>query len=197
MHDSRQNLRSRLLLERRSLASDAQRAAAATVCENVHELLADRAPGTIAGYLSHGGELDPEPTLERLIGLGWSVVLPVCGDDASMVFCPWSPGDPLNANRYGIGEPTSAPVDESVIDVVLVPGVGFDRTGARIGHGVGYYDRFFARLAAVGHHPLRLALAHDLQLVALPEPEDWDVPMQMIVTPAEVIVPDSRPTEHR
>ena len=197
MHDSRQNLRSRLLAERRSLPADAQRAAAATVCEIVHELLADRTPGTVAGSLSHGGELDPQPTLERLTGLGWKVVLPVCGDDASMVFCPWSPGDALAANRYGIGEPTSDPVDESIIDVVLVPGVGFDRSGARIGHGVGYYDRFFARLAGAGHHPLRLALAHDLQLVTLPEPEDWDVPMQIIVTPAEVIAPDSRPTENR
>lgn len=197
MHDSRQNLRSRLLSERRSLASDAQRAAAATVCENVHELLVERPPGTVAAYLSHGGELDPEPTIERLIELGWQVVLPVCGDDASMVFCPWAPGAPLEPNRYGIGEPTTEPVDESRIDVVLVPGVGFDRTGARIGHGVGYYDRFFARLAAAEQHPLRLALAHDLQLVTLPEPEEWDVPMHIIVTPTEVITVDFRPTEQR
>ena len=197
MHDSRKNLRSRLMNERRMLTSDAQRAAATTVCEIVHELLADRVPGTVAAYLSHGGELDPEPTIERLVGLGWRVVLPVCGDDASMVFCPWAPGDHLEPNRYGIGEPISAPVDESTIDVVLVPGVGFDRTGARIGHGVGYYDRFFARLAAAEQHPLRLALAHDLQLVALPEPEEWDVPMHIIATPSEVITVDFRPTEQR
>jgi 5-formyltetrahydrofolate cyclo-ligase len=197
MHDSRKNLRSRLLNERRTLPSDTQRAAAATVCEIVSELLANRRPGTVAGYLSHGGELDPEPALERLIELGWNVALPVCGADASMVFCPWSPGDALRPNRYGIGEPTGEPVDESLIDVVLVPGVGFDRTGARIGHGVGYYDRFFARLAAAEQHPLRLALAHDLQLVTLPEPEDWDVPMHIIATPSEVITVDFRPTEHR
>lgn len=197
MHDSRPNLRSRLLSERRNLSATEQADAAALVCEAVTAHLARIPVGTVAAYLSHGGELDPSPTIETLVQLGWKVVLPVCGDDASMVFCPWAPGDPLKANRYGIGEPETDPMDEEHLDVVLVPGVGFDSEGARIGHGVGYYDRFFARLAAAGHTPLRLALAHDLQLVTLPEPEEWDVPMQVIITPTRVITVRSSPTEHR
>lgn len=113
--------------------------------------------------------------------------MPVCGADASMEFCPWTPGDQLTLNKYGIGEPEFAPVPIESIDVVIVPGVGFDENGSRIGHGVGYYDRFFARCASIDHAPLRLAIAHDLQVVDLPPPEAWDVPMHRILTPTKVI----------
>ena len=104
-----------------------------------------------------------------------------------MDFSPWVPGEPLEPNRYGIGEPHDNPVPIGSIDVVLVPGVGFDRAGARIGHGVGFYDRFFARCFAADHDPRRVALAHDLQIVQLPDPEAWDVPMHTLITPSQVI----------
>jgi 5-formyltetrahydrofolate cyclo-ligase len=183
--------------DRRELSEAQQDAASQMVAGRVTELLGAATSGTVAGYVAHGGELDPLPALMMLHSQGWSIVLPVCGADAQMDFCPWSPGDQLAPNRYGIGEPTTAPVPVSDITVVLVPGVGFDARGARIGHGVGYYDRFFAKAADLGATPQRVALAHDLQLVELPEPEEWDVPMQLILTPSRVISVDSPPTEHR
>ena len=118
--------------------------------------------------------------------MGWTVVLPVCGPDLSMEFCPLLPGDATNKNQFGIDEPMSEPVDLATIDVVIVPGVGFGRDGSRIGHGVGYYDRFFARCSSVQHDPLRVGLAHDLQVVGLPPAESWDVAMHTLVTPSEV-----------
>ena len=104
-----------------------------------------------------------------------------------MTFAPWAPEDPLVKNRYGIPEPTSAPVAVGAIDVVLVPGVGFGRDGSRIGHGVGYYDRFFAKCFANDHDPFRLGLAHDGQIVDLPPSESWDVEMHLVISPSHVI----------
>ena len=141
----------------------------------------------VAGYLATRGELDLRPALAELIANDIEIVLPVCGDDLSLEFCPWRPGDVMGTGPYGIEEPLTAPVELRTIDVVLVPGVGFDDAGSRIGHGAGYYDRFFARCFALEHDPRRLGIAHDLQLVTLPEPEPWDVAMHEIITPTKVL----------
>ncbi len=190
MNDSRTTLRNELQEARSALSELEQQSAAAAIVDKVVNSVAQsgpESPGIVAGYLSHGGELEVAPATGALRDLGWKVVLPVCGADASMEFCPWSPGDELTYNRYGIGEPTSDPVAIDTIDVVLVPGVGFDKNGSRIGHGVGFYDRFFARCAAIDHEPLRLGIAHDLQIVELPPPESWDVPMHRILTPTKLL----------
>jgi 5-formyltetrahydrofolate cyclo-ligase len=171
---------------RRLLDATTQQAAAEDVVAFVLDLV-PVAPGSVGGYVAHAGELDCMLTLTALADRGWSLALPVCGDDATMEFCPWQPGERLEPNRYGIGEPSTGPLGIDSIDVVLVPGVGFDPTGTRIGHGVGYYDRYFARCLAADHDPLRLALAHDLQVVELPTPESWDVPMHRVITPSKVL----------
>lgn len=157
------------------------------VSKIVARVEARSAPGRVAAYLAYAGELDLGPTLDTLVARGHQIVLPVCGPDFSIDFCPWVPGDALVAGLYGIGEPQTDPVDVSTIDTVLVPGVGFGTDGSRIGHGAGYYDRFFARCAATSHDPRRLGIAHDLQVVRLPAPEPWDVAMHEIITPAKVI----------
>ncbi len=75
----------------------------------------------------------------------------------------------------------------TTIDLVLVPGVGFSPGLSRVGHGVGYYDRWFARCFDADHDPLRWGLAHDLQIVALPEDRTWDVAMHRVITPTRVL----------
>lgn len=186
MNDSRTSLRNELLGARSAIDEVTQTAAAQHMVGVIAHAMPST-PGTVAAYLSHGGELDVVPAVQRLRELGWRVGLPVCGPKASMEFCLWTPGDPLVANRYGIDEPTSAPLLLAEIDVVLVPGVGFDILGSRIGHGVGFYDRYFARCRDAGHDPLKLGVAHDLQIIELPPPESWDVPMDRILTPTKVI----------
>lgn len=153
----------------------------------VERVNAHRRCGRVAAYLATGGELNLGPSVEALIVAGHEVLLPVCGPDFSVEFCPWKPGDALGTGAYGIAEPQTTPVDIVSIDTVLVPGVGFGVDGSRIGHGVGYYDRFFARCFATAHHPRRLGIAHDLQVSALPASEPWDVAMHEIITPSKVI----------
>ena len=104
-----------------------------------------------------------------------------------MDFCPWSPGDALVPRAFGVLEPTTEPIDVAEIGAVIVPGVAFDRLGNRLGHGVGYYDRFFDRCAQQSHDPYRLGIAYDFQVVELPAPEPWDIPMHIVISPSEVI----------
>lgn len=141
----------------------------------------------VGAYRPLQGELDPTPAVYALRERGWGVALPRCGEDGHMDFCSWKKDDYLHPGAYGILEPMTPPIDLSLLAAVIVPGVGFDRSGNRIGHGVGFYDRFFARSAQHGYDPYRLGLAYDFQIVDLPAPEPWDVPVHCVITPSELI----------
>lgn len=91
----------------------------------------------------------------------------------------------LEPGRFGLLEPPPEPdraVDPSAVDLVLVPGIVFDREGFRAGFGGGYYDRFLAAIDAPS-----IGLAFALQLVDRVPREAHDVPVDAIVTEHEVI----------
>jgi 5-formyltetrahydrofolate cyclo-ligase len=86
---------------------------------------------------------------------------------------------------YGIHEPHPGlpAVDPKELDVMIVPGVAFGRQGERLGMGGGYYDRFLARIPAV----LKVVLAFDFQLLDELEQQQWDQPVDWIVTETEEV----------
>ena len=135
----RAELRARLR-ERRAALAPAERIAAAqalpSILEQIPEFLTDKC---IAGYWAVAGEL---PLLALMGGLreraqDWH--LPVLAGDRTLRFARWQPGDPIDTNRYGIPEPRhrhGGALHADQIDVVLVPLLGFDRAGHRLGSGM-------------------------------------------------------------
>ena len=116
-----------------------------------------------------GSELDPlAGSPDALTAQGWSLALPrVDGDTLAVV--AWSVGAPLAAGFRGVPEPTGPPLADAALvarlAVVVVPGLAYDRRGARLGQGGGHYDRLLARLDAIGAVPLVVAPAFELQVV--------------------------------
>lgn len=88
------------------------------------------------------------------------------------------------SDRWGLWEPTErcAPVEPRAIDLALVPGLGFDRRGGRLGMGGGFYDRF---LAETGAH--RVGLCFELQLLLSTPVDGRDAAMHRVVTELRVI----------
>ncbi len=115
---------------------------------------------------------------------GFRLCLPRLGKSVKedMEFAEWTPGDMLVPGQLRIPQP---PPQAAVVvpDVVLTPMVGFDRQLNRIGHGAGYYDRYFAKLPDA----LRIGIAWSAQMVDMLPVEPWDVPLHMIVTEQAVI----------
>jgi 5-formyltetrahydrofolate cyclo-ligase len=142
----------------------------------------------VACYLPFDGEVDltrlfvVEPTGRK------SFCLPAVSRSHGheMRFLEYRPGDWLVKNRFGIGEPLThgnAVVSSSAIDVALMPVVGFDQTGSRIGMGAGFYDRYFGRGARAGHRHARLVgIAFECQKLPRIERQGWDVPLDLIIT---------------
>jgi 5-formyltetrahydrofolate cyclo-ligase len=144
----------------------------------------------IALYLPANAEIDPTGLFDRRLGPGHRLYLPVLrpGPSPQLWFGRYEPGDRLVLNRFGIAEPVTRgrrltrPRD---LDLVLVPLVGFDNRGNRLGMGGGYYDRSFAFLRHRRHgwrKPRLVGTAFACQRVEEIPTEDWDVPLDGVAT---------------
>lgn len=102
------------------------------------------AGATVAGFWPMGQEIDIRPLLTALHAHGHPIVLPVTPRRGeALAFRLWRPGEALVAERFGTLRPTG---EIRRPDFLLVPLLAFDRTGARLGYGAGYYDRTLAGL---------------------------------------------------
>jgi 5-formyltetrahydrofolate cyclo-ligase len=186
--DDRRALRARLRALRRALPPLARLQAAERLAANLHPLEALRSAADVAGYWAVDGEL----SLHALLAgpLAERYCLPLVQPDRTLRFARWRAGAPLSTNRYGIPEPSGTPtLAPAQLDLVLLPLIGFDRRGNRLGSGAGFYDRSFAFLHGTPRpaRPLLVGIAYSEQEVAALPAHDWDVPLDFVATERELI----------
>lgn len=188
--DLRQTLRRQLRQTRRSLSKDEQLNASVALLSNFREQLhALKIDSTqrIALYLSNDGEISPHLLCEFFWQQNIETYLPVV-QDKLLTFARYSAETIWQENIFGIKEPiTTEYLSGNELDIVLLPLVGFDSKGGRLGMGGGFYDRTFANKRA-DEKPLLIGLAHDCQEVKSIPVEGWDVPLQGILSPSKIII---------
>ena len=145
--------------------------------------------GCVGLTFADDGELDPAELGRWARDHGVRTCYPVV-DGPTMKFVEWDGVRPTTTGPFGLTQPPDGPpVPAEVIDLVLVPLVLFGPQGARAGRGAGYFDRTFSFLAA-GSRPSRPALvglAHDFQEDPALIGREWDVPLDVIVTPSRLL----------
>lgn len=178
-------LRKRLLQLRRSIKPDERHHAAHAAVEIlVHSSLFQESQ-TVACYFAEESEFNTSPLIELIWRSEKKCLLPVLASDNKkhLDFVFYRPSATLQYNRYHILEPVNqdhCPAAE--IDLVLLPLVGFDLQGHRLGMGGGYYDRTFQFLQKDQARPFLLGLAYEAQHVeALPH-DPWDVKLRGVLT---------------
>lgn len=136
----------------------------------------------VAAYHPLRDEISPAAILAAL-GEGQRFALPwFAHRDAQFL---WREGPASEASPWGVLQP-SADAEALAPDVVLVPTVLADRSGTRIGHGKGHYDRALAHLRASGAMVTTIGLCWEDQLSDAALPADpWDVKLDAIATPKE------------
>jgi 5-formyltetrahydrofolate cyclo-ligase len=185
---SRTELRKLLRKKRRALTPQQQKQAADRLAQQLLGHPSLYRARHVAIYLPNDGEIDPGYYMERAQARGIRFYLPVLHSvhKGRLVFSPYTLGTHLHPNRFGILEPAfrnGLNRPPWAMDAVLMPLVGFDRHGGRLGMGGGFYDRTFAfvrRLPALS--PRLIGLAHDLQRMNLLPLQPWDIPLHSIVT---------------
>jgi len=147
----------------------------------------------VACYLACDGELNLHPLMERAWAMGKTVYLPVLGSihRNHLQFLPYRRGDALVPNRFGIPEPvvdSRGFLSARRLDLVLMPLVGFDGHGNRLGMGGGFYDRSFAFLRGrrQWRKPRLIGVGFDLQQCSSLPRQPWDVPLDGVVTESGV-----------
>ncbi|MCP4384956.1 MAG: 5-formyltetrahydrofolate cyclo-ligase [Hyphomicrobiales bacterium] len=189
---SKSDLRAAARGRRDGLAAAERADRSAAIAENAHSVLPPRNHGCLAGFMPIGSECDPRPIMAEARATGAIIALPAFIDRKTMVFRRYDPDDDLVPAGFGTREPASnSPI--VVPDVLLVPLLGFDRSGSRLGYGKGHYDRTIASMRAAGHDPVLVGVAFAVQEVDPIPSEPHDIRLHWLVTDSEVV--DFR-TEH-
>lgn len=132
-------------------------------------------------------EVNTEGVIKRLWELGKTVVVPKCTPiDRSMTFYKIDSYDQLETVYLQLMEPNprlTVAVTPADIDLLIVPGIVYSKTGYRIGYGGGYYDRFMTNYAGQ-----TLSIAFDFQVVDKVITEVFDIPVDKIITNKEIIL---------
>ncbi len=187
LNDAKKALRTAVLAARDAMPADARHAAAKAITQRLVGLDAYRDANSVLTYMSFGTEPDTQHFFDRLLRDGKMTVLPrIDKASKSLKLHRVESHADLVDGVWGIREPRAdAPlVAIADIDVVLMPGLAFDRAGNRLGHGAGYYDRL---LATVLRKPLRVAAAFDCQVVnAVPTGPD-DQPFHLLITESQLL----------
>jgi 5-formyltetrahydrofolate cyclo-ligase len=170
--------RAELLERRKALSFHDRQAFAEALTAHLLAALDLNAYPVLGIYWPIRGELDLRDFARRHIEAGRTAALPVVvAKGAPVEFWLWEPHTPMQRGLWDIPVPAErrcvAP------DALLIPLVGYDAAGYRLGYGGGYYDR---TLAALTPRPLCIGVGYDEAALETIQPQPHDIPMDLIVT---------------
>lgn len=191
-------LRERVLARRDAVPPEVRAAASARIVEQLLASPAFISAKGVHAFLSFPEEVDTAGILAACAKQGKAIFLPYQRPERDRLGCArWMPDQPLVPGPFGTREPpleSRGPVDLAMIDLVVVPGVAFDRRGGRLGYGKAYYDQFLAELRERrGNRPELVALAFSQQMVEAVPLSPWDVRIPQVLTEREWIVTEALP----
>lgn len=187
--NNKNQLRKELREKRNRLSHKEQRQAATALTKQVTRSRAYCSSNRIALYFASDGEVTTDELMARILQSGRQCYLPILSYvmGERLWFAPVDQDSKFLINRFGIPEPVVASrrlLSARQLDLILIPLVGFDLHGNRLGMGGGFYDRTlaFQHQRQKWKRPRLIGLAHECQRVAKLEVSPWDVPLHAVAT---------------
>lgn len=176
----RKGQRELLLRTRVDAGTETRKTWSAVIEPQLQQIIAERRPPSVGFYWPFKGEFDPRPLARELVAAGTVMALPtVVQPKTPLEFRRWKPGIEMEIGVYNIPFPKQRDVLKP--ELLLVPLVGFDADGFRLGYGGGYYDR---TIASYETRPFALGIGFELSRLETIFPQDHDLAMDVIVTEA-------------
>lgn len=186
----KKNIRKKMLDTRKQISAEEIDKLSEIIIDSLTKLSIYRESKNVMLYLSFGNEVDSYRLIERCHRDGKKTIVPVCKKEGVRIIPSEliDVEEELKQSKFGYMEPKEEfirPLDLEEIDIIIIPGISFDKRCYRIGYGAGYYDRF---LAKSNYRIPTIGVAFDFQIIDNVPVEDFDIPLDYIITEKRIIV---------
>jgi len=176
---TKQRIRSKILLRLKTQKEEDREKKSKAIRGKLFRTSVFKRAKRVMFYISFGGEVDTKEMIEEARRLGKIVAVPVCRKRGRIYPAVVEPKHALRKGRYGFHEPAvRKKLDLAKIDLVIVPGLAFDRRGNRLGRGHGCYDRL---LEKVPRGSCTVGLAYDFQILPSIPSSSHDVSVKKVI----------------
>lgn len=165
---------------RNSLPESERKTQSILICKKLLELDEYKKANKILSFMNFGSEIEIENFNQEVLKSGKKLYLPRVEKDGTLSVVEHGTGFSIGA--FGIREPIG---DRYMgeLDLIVTPGLAFDRYGNRLGYGRGYYDRLFVQYT----NSIKVGPIFDIQLVEKVPSEEHDVKIEILITKNEVL----------
>ena len=183
----KKSLRRHLIKKRKNLSKNFVFENSNKIKERLFSLREFKEASTILFYVSYDNEVNTHQMIKECLDTGKDIIVPISKkDDRTLILSKLEKWDDLKVGSYGILEPEVNKIKEvplDIVDLIIVPGIGFDDRGNRIGHGKGYYDNLLKKSKSILH----IGLAFEAQIEKFIPADRQDIPVNKIITEKRII----------
>ena len=183
---AKDRIRCELLNRRDRIPLDLRRQSSRKICLSIEKLIEERRFSRSLFYLNMRSEVETDWLVARQLATTCLVAIPRVEGKEIYPYQLTNLQTEINQHKWGMREPNPticSPIDPESLDLVLVPGCGFDSRRYRIGYGGGFYDRFLQTCPQA----LTVGLAFDAQIVDQLPTQPWDHPVDLVLTEQRII----------
>lgn len=185
--DVKTKYRQSILEARNALSSSEVLNLSSQIMKIADEKLALTDVKTLGSYFAANNEVDMENLNNNRRELNRITTYPVIGPNQSMKFIAPKNSERLNKNKFNIFEPSDGnEIAPMMHKVIIVPTVGIDSNGYRLGYGGGYYDRLLMPISQNKNRPLIIGLIYDFQFINEAINEAHDIKLDMVFSEKKI-----------
>lgn len=188
-HSKKNDLRKQLRAARAYASKQNTRSIHSSLLKQLNKLNIYRTAQKIGLYMSFAHEVPTQILFKENTRRNKLSFVPLITSFQKNTMCFISSNKKVRKNRFGINEPLKQKkINTQSLDIIFMPLLGFDKTGARIGMGGGYYDRHlaFKKIQRKRKKPYLIGLAYEAQHLNSIQNEPWDIDLDGIITEENV-----------
>ena len=174
---NKKDQRKHLLQIRKLLDSNFVKSSSETICNKLLQMDEYSLSSDIYLYSDMRNEVMTAPVISQAFKDNKNLYLPITiGED--MDFYSYNPGDPLIKGDFGVMVPANGEIKYPASGLIIIPGVGFDKAGYRIGYGKGYYDKYLSKYTGL----CKVGVAYECQVTDSIEIDEFDQKLDYLIT---------------